>query len=83
MKILFIVIIGLFVVLNFYKYKCTSFTKFINFYDEKILRLEVIKRDIEEVSHKYCNAIFILGYLISLVFNLAVVYLAILGVETL
>lgn len=83
MKILFIIALCLFIAFAFIKYKCTSMSKFIDYMDKRIMRLEMLKRDLEELSPKACKVMYITAYVVTLLVNLAIVYVSLLGISTL
>nr|DAW10694.1 MAG TPA: Protein of unknown function (DUF2701) [Caudoviricetes sp.] len=83
MKILFIIALCIFVALSFYKYKCTSISKYINFVDKELMNIETMKRDLEDLSPKACTFTYCFGYITSLLVKLSIVYLSCLGISTL
>lgn len=83
MKILFIIALCIFVAFSFYKYKCTSISKYINFVDKWLLYIETLKRDLEDLSPKSCAFTYWFAYVFSLFVKLSIVYLSCLGISTL
>lgn len=83
MKILFIIALCIYVAFSFYKYKCTSISKYINFVDKGLLYIETLKRDLEDLSPKACTFTYWFAYVFSLLVKLSIVYLSCLGISTL
>lgn len=83
MKILFIILVCIFVASSFYRYKFTSADKFIDYIEKKAARMRTLKRDLDDLSPRTSKVTYWSSYILSLLVKLSVVYLSCLGISTL